>query len=236
MFDRIAPSYDRLNHLLTMNIDRRWRRRAARSLEKDTPNVLDVACGTADLSIALVRQGRAKKVTGADLSKGMLEIGRRKVEKAGLCEQIWLQEGNAQELPFGNEAFDAVTCAFGVRNFSQLEQGLSEMHRVMRKDGRLAILEFSYPNSQLVRLFYDGYFNRVLPRIGRLLSKDSSAYNYLPASVRQFPYGQPFIEMLGKAGFENARQRKMSCGICTLYTAKKANGNAPQGEGGKREE
>ncbi|MDY5968472.1 MAG: bifunctional demethylmenaquinone methyltransferase/2-methoxy-6-polyprenyl-1,4-benzoquinol methylase UbiE [Bacteroidales bacterium] len=221
LFDRIAPCYDRLNHLLTLNIDRRWRRLAARTLGKGTPKVLDVACGTADLSIALVQQGRARRVIGADLSTRMLDIGKAKVAKSRLEGQIALQEGNALELPFGDADFDAVTCAFGVRNFMLPEKGLGEMYRVLRMGGRLTILEFSYPKSRLVRLFYDGYFNNLLPRIGRRLSKDSAAYSYLPASVKQFPYGQPFVQMLNMAGFVNVRQKSLSCGICMLYTAEK---------------
>lgn len=221
LFDRIAPRYDVLNHLLTLGIDRRWRRKAARSVPREAANVLDVAAGTADLSIAMAQREQRRRVTGVDLSAGMLALGENKVEEHGLQERITLLQANVATLPFGDGTFDAVTCAFGVRNFSRRQQGLREMQRVLRRHGRIVILEFSYPRNAVVRFFYDWYFTKVLPWIGRRVSKDGLAYNYLPASVKSFPYGQPFADELCAAGFTKTRMQPLSCGICTLYVAEK---------------
>lgn len=221
LFNRIAPSYDRLNHLLTLGIDRHWRHKAVQCLSRETPQVLDVAVGTADMSIAMVLKKKARKVTGVDVSEKMLSLGRDKVIKKGLQEQITLQESDVAALPFEQESFQAVTCAFGVRNFSHRQKGLREMERVLQHGGKLVILEFAYPNNTFIRFLYTWYFTQILPTIGRWVSKDDCAYSYLPASVKEFPYGQSFADELSAVGFENINIEMLSMGVCAIYTAHK---------------
>lgn len=220
LFNRIASTYDRLNHLLSLNTDRRWRRRAVRKL---TPcdKVLDVAVGTADLAIEIVRQDKARHVTGIDLSDEMLRLGDEKVRKADLASRITLQQGSALELLYPAGQFDAVTCAYGVRNFSDLNGGLQEMHRVLREEGQLLILEFSYPDNKIIRFFYDFYFTKIMPAIGQKVSKDPSAYSYLNHSVKEFIWGEAMAENLRAAGFRNVSFHPMTFGITTLYLAQK---------------
>lgn len=220
LFNRIAGTYDRLNHLLSLNTDRRWRRRAVRRL---TPcdNALDVASGTADLAIEMVRQDKARHVTGIDISEEMLRIGDEKVRKADLASRITLQQGSALALPYPDGHFNAVTCAYGIRNFSDLNLGLQEMQRVLRTDGQLLILEFSYPDNKIIRFFYDFYFTKIMPAIGRKVSKDPSAYSYLNRSVKEFIWGEAMAEQLRAAGFCNVAFRPMTFGITTLYLAQK---------------
>lgn len=220
LFNRIAGTYDRLNHLLSLNTDRRWRRRAVRRL---TPceKVLDVASGTADLAIEMVRQDKARHVTGIDISEEMLRIGDEKVRKADLASRITLQQGSALEIPYPDGHFNAVTCAYGIRNFSDLNLGLQEMQRVLRTDGQLLILEFSYPDNKIIRFFYDFYFTKIMPAIGRKVSKDPSAYSYLNRSVKEFIWGEAMAEQLRAAGFRNVAFRPMTFGITTLYLAQK---------------
>lgn len=220
LFNRIAGTYDRLNHLLSLNTDRRWRRRAVRRL---TPceKVLDVASGTADLAIKMVRQDKARHVTGIDISEEMLRIGDEKVRKAGLASRITLQQGSALALPYPDGHFNAVTCAYGIRNFSDLNLGLQEMQRVLRTDGQLLILEFSYPDNKIIRFFYDFYFTKIMPAIGRKVSKDPAAYSYLNRSVKEFIWGEAMAEQLRAAGFRNVAFRPMTFGISTLYLAQK---------------
>lgn len=221
LFNRIAPCYDKLNHGLSIGMDIRWRKKAVAALLPGTRNVLDVAAGTADLSVMLVKEKRASHVTGIDLSEGMLRIGRRKVHAAGEDNNIDLIKADAASLPFGDGTFDAVTCAFGVRNFSHLQEGLKEMCRVAAPGARLAILEFGMPGNKYVGALYNWYFTRVLPWIGGLVSKDKQAYSYLPASVKDFCYGQPFVELLQEAGFRHVKMQPVGTGICILYTAEK---------------
>ncbi len=221
LFNRIAPSYDILNHGLSLGVDIRWREKAVATLQPSTRCVLDVAAGTADLSLMLVKEGRAHHVTGIDLSEGMLEVGRRKVHAAGEDGKIELIQADVTELPFEDGIFDAVTCAFGVRNFSHLQEGLDEMYRVAAPKSRLAILEFGMPRNKIVGAAYNWYFTRVLPWIGGIVSKEKQAYAYLPASVKLFGYGQPFMEKLQRAGFHNVKMKLLSAGICILYTARK---------------
>lgn len=221
LFDRIAPGYDKLNHGLSMGIDIRWRKKAVATLQPGTRYVLDVAAGTADLSLLLVKEGRARHVTGIDLSEGMLKAGREKVHAAEEDDHVELRMADVASLPFEDETFDAVTCAFGVRNFSRLQEGLNEMWRVAAPGARLAILEFGMPGNKCVRGLYNWYFTRVLPWIGGIVSKEKQAYAYLPASVKNFAYGRPFMEKLQKAGFRNVNMQLLSAGICILYTAEK---------------
>lgn len=220
LFNRIAGTYDRLNHLLSLNTDRRWRRRAVRRL---TPceKVLDVASGTADLAIEMVRQDKARHVTGIDISEEMLRIGDEKVRKADLASRITLQQGSALEIPYPDGHFNAVTCAYGIRNFSDLNGGLQEMQRVLQPDGQLLILEFSYPDNKIIRFFYDFYFTKIMPAIGRKVSKDPSAYSYLNRSVKEFIWGEAMAEQLRAAGFRNVSFHPMTFGITTLYLAQK---------------
>lgn len=220
LFDRIAATYDGLNHGLSLNIDRRWRKKTV-ALMSPAPHVLDVAIGTADLAIAMIRAGKAERVTGLDLSDRMMEIGEEKCEKAQMAEFVSFVHGNAQEMPFENESFDGVTCAFGCRNFSDLDAGLREMYRVLKPGGQVTILEFSYPSNPFVRACYDIYFSRVLPRVGGIISKDKTAYTYLNKSVKSFCWGEAFAHHLHDAGFVSEHFDTLSFGIATVYTATK---------------
>ncbi len=220
LFDRIAGTYDGLNHLLSLNIDKRWRRRAIRML-KPAEQVLDVAIGTADLTIEILRQGKAQHVTGIDLSHGMMAIGEQKVAKRGYAPQVQFDYGSAQQMPYANASFDTVTCAYGVRNFANMDEGLSEMYRVLRTGGELMVLEFSYPTNPVIRWGYDLYFTHLLPFIGNLFSRDKGAYSYLNRSVKNFPYGEAFCQHLRKAGFTQIKATPLTFGISTIYTAVK---------------
>ena len=218
LFDRIAATYDGLNHGLSLNIDRRWRRQTVAAMPP-APHVLDVAVGTADLAIAILRGGKAERVTGIDLSTEMMAIGEQKAEKGH-----WPVEfvyGNAQQMPFEDNTFDGVTCAFGCRNFSDLDAGLKEMYRVLKPGGQVTILEFSYPANRLVRACYDIYFTRVLPWIGRIVSKDKTAYTYLNRSVKSFCWGEAFVHHLHDAGFVKEHFTPLTFGIATVYVATK---------------
>lgn len=220
LFDRIAGTYDGLNHVLSLNIDKRWRRRAIRML-KPAEQVLDVAIGTADLTIEILRQGKAQHVTGIDLSHGMMAIGEQKVAKRGYAPQVQFDYGSAQQMPYANASFDTVTCAYGVRNFANMDEGLSEMYRVLRTGGELMVLEFSYPTNPVIRWGYDLYFTHLLPFIGNLFSRDKGAYSYLNRSVKNFPYGEAFCQHLRKAGFTQIKATPLTFGISTIYTAVK---------------
>ena len=220
LFDRISGTYDGLNHLLSLNIDKRWRRRAIRML-KPAEQVLDVAIGTADLTIEILRQGKAQHVTGIDLSHGMMAIGEQKVAKRGYAPQVQFDYGSAQQMPYANASFDTVTCAYGVRNFANMDEGLSEMYRVLRTGGELMVLEFSYPTNPVIRWGYDLYFTHILPFIGNLFSRDKGAYSYLNRSVKNFPYGEAFCQHLRKAGFTQIKATPLTFGISTIYTAVK---------------
>ena len=219
LFDRIAPTYDGLNHGLSLNIDRRWRRKTVARMAP-AQHVLDVAIGTADLTIEMLRQGKAEQITGIDLSDGMMEIGKKKVQKFK-SSKVKFVHGNAQEMPFEDNTFDAVTCAFGCRNFQDLDAGLKEMHRVLKPGGEVTILEFSYPSNRLVRALYDLYFSHLLPFIGRLVSKDKTAYTYLNKSVKSFCWGEAFAQHLREAGFTGEQYETLTFGISTIYTANK---------------
>ena len=223
LFDRIASTYDGLNHGLSLNIDKAWRRKAV-SLMPPVQHVLDVAIGTADLTIEMLRRGKAEQVTGIDLSDKMMEIGKQKVKKLIANSQKPTAEfihANAQHMPFENNAFDAVTCAYGCRNFQNLDEGLSEMFRVLKPGGQVTILEFSYPSNRIVRALYDIYFTHILPFVGRIVSRDKTAYTYLNKSVKSFCWGDAFAAHLRQAGFAHTQFTPLTCGIATIYTAKK---------------
>ena len=220
LFDRIAGTYDSLNHVLSLNIDRRWRRKAVRTLSANA-KLLDVAIGTADLTIEILRQQKASHITGIDLSRKMMAIGEQKVAKLGYCNLVTFDYGSAQQMLYADASFDAVTCAYGVRNFANMDEGLREMHRVLRPGGELMILEFSYPTNPLIRRGYNLYFSHILPFIGNLFSRDKGAYTYLNRSVKDFPYGEAFAEHLRAAGFSGITVTPLTFGITTIYHAKK---------------
>ena len=220
LFDRIAGTYDSLNHVLSLNIDRRWRRKAVRTLSANA-KLLDVAIGTADLTIEILRQQKASHITGIDLSRKMMAIGEQKVAKLGYQDRVTFDYGSAQQMPYADASFDAVTCAYGVRNFANMDEGLREMHRVLRPGGELMILEFSYPTNPLIRWGYNLYFSHLLPFIGNLFSRDKGAYTYLNRSEKDFPYGEAFAEHLRAAGFSGITVTPLTLGITTIYHAKK---------------
>lgn len=221
MFDSIAHKYDFLNHFLSVNIDKIWRRKVVKAVAATRPlKVLDVATGTADLAIALSRYSQAG-ITGIDISRKMLDVGDQKLERKKLTDRIRLMQADSENLPFEGETFDAVMVAFGVRNFEDLDRGLSEMFRVTRKGGMVAVLEFSKPNKFPVKQLYNFYFRNILPALGRIFSKDKGAYTYLPESVNVFPEGQAFMDRLSAAGYTSIRQKRMTFGIATFYSARK---------------
>lgn len=220
MFDRISPKYDLLNRLCSLGTDQSWRRKVIRGVGKEpVERLLDVATGTADL--AIMGSMVAKQVTGADISAGMLAHGRTKVEKAGLADRIELVQADAADLPFPDAYFDAITVAFGVRNFEDLALGIAGMVRVLRPGGRLFVLEFSRPQRTPFKQVFRFYFHHVMPLIGRLVSRDHDAYSYLPESVDAFPQGKAFEEILGTSGLKEVRSRLLTFGVATLYTARK---------------
>ncbi len=220
MFDNIAGNYDFLNHFLSLNMDKTWRRKMIAELVSVNPkNVLDVATGTADVAINTIKQLKINDLTikGVDISAEMLNIGRQKISKEGLTERIELTLGDSEQLPYEGNKFDAVTVAFGVRNFENLERGLQEMHRVLRGGGKLVVLEFSKPTSFPFRQLYNFYFKYILPIIGKLTSKDNRAYTYLYESVQAFPDGDKFLTVLKKIGFKDIQCKSLTLGICSIY-------------------
>lgn len=220
MFDNIAPKYDLLNRVLSLRMDILWRSILVKWLKKDNPKlVLDVATGTGDLAIAICKE-MGIKVIGVDLSQKMIEMGRVKIENKGLENKILMQKADAENLPFEDNKFDAVSVAFGVRNFEDLETGLSEIKRVVKEKSNVYILEFSKVEG-LLAPFYILYFKYILPLVGRLVSKDGRAYTYLPDSVNAFPYGEKMKNILLKVGFSQVEYKKLSLGIATIYKATK---------------
>lgn len=218
MFDNIAPRYDLLNHTLSMSIDRLWRRRVVNLVRRSRPRrILDVATGTGDLAIAMARRIRDVQVLGVDLSEAMLAVARRKVEARGLDNRIVLDRGDAEHLAVADASVDVATVAFGVRNFGDLAAGLREMARTIKPGGQVVILEFSRPRNRAFRALYEFYSYKILPRIGGLVSRDKRAYEYLPASVGEFPAPERFMEMMAAAGFRNCRARSQSFGIAQIY-------------------
>ena len=221
MFDNISGNYDFLNHFLSLNIDKGWHKKIlkrVKTLKHDA--ILDVATGTGDLAI-LLSKSNPKKIVGLDLSAGMLAVGEKKVEKAGLSNLITMMQGDSEALPFEDESFDIVTVAFGVRNFENLDKGLSELYRVLKTNGRLFVLEFSQPQKFPFKQVYGFYFKNILPTLGKLVSKDKSAYTYLPASVDAFPYGNAFLNKLKNTGFKESSQNPVTFGVATIYESLK---------------
>lgn len=222
MFNGIAPRYDFLNHLLSFGIDKLWRKRLVKNLLKTNPQqVLDIATGTGDLAITLAKRAKSVNIIGVDIAEGMLEIGKLKVERKNLSNQIKLLKASSQHLPFANNLFDASMVAFGVRNFEDPVKGLLEMNRVTREGGSIHVLEFTTPRIGLVKVAYKFYFNRILPWVGRKVSGHKSAYTYLPTSVDAFKERKDFVKLLEQAGFENATYSLQSFGIAAIYTANK---------------
>ncbi|MDP4185202.1 MAG: bifunctional demethylmenaquinone methyltransferase/2-methoxy-6-polyprenyl-1,4-benzoquinol methylase UbiE [Bacteroidota bacterium] len=217
MFDNIAGHYDFLNHFLSMGIDRLWRRKAIRIVSSKRPEqILDVATGTGDFAIEASKIPNVK-VTGVDISEKMLAVGREKIKKLSLDNRIKLSLGDSENLKFDDHSFDVITVAFGVRNFENLSIGLKEMQRVLKKDGMACILEFSRPTAFPIKQVYELYFFKILPFVGRLFSKDNSAYTYLPESVYNFPDGKDFVSLMEKCGFEQVEQKKLTFGIASIY-------------------
>ncbi|WP_090622662.1 bifunctional demethylmenaquinone methyltransferase/2-methoxy-6-polyprenyl-1,4-benzoquinol methylase UbiE [Parapedobacter indicus] len=222
MFDNISGTYDFLNHFLSLGIDIIWRKKAIRTLKAVRPQyILDVATGTGDFALEALRMLNPRKIIGVDISQGMLDVAREKIAKKGLGDRFEVTLGDSENLPFATDTFDAVTVAFGVRNFEHLEKGLTDICRVLKPGGKAVILEFSKPRKFPVKQLYHFYFNHVTPRIGKMFSKDHRAYSYLPESVAQFPDGQKFTDILRRAGFSQAVSRPQTFGICTLYIGTK---------------
>jgi len=220
MFDRIAARYDFLNRFLSGGIDIYWRRRAIRELGRGG-HILDVATGTGDMAIMLTKYLSPVRVTGIDISKGMLEIGRQKIARLKLEDRVALMEGDSEAIRFPDNHFDAITVAFGVRNFENLEKGLQEMLRVLKPGGRLVVLEFSQPKTPGIRQVYDLYLRLVAPRVGKMVSSSREAYQYLNDSVRAFPEGEDLVRILDKIGYVRTALRRLSLGICSIYIGEK---------------
>ena len=222
MFDHIAPSYDKLNHRLSWNIDKGWRRKAIRQLAPHKPQtLLDIATGTGDFAILAAEMLKPDKLVGADISEGMMEIGRKKVREKGLDSVISFEKEDCTALSYPEATFDAVTAAFGIRNFADLDKGLQEMCRVLKKGGHLSIVELTTPVTFPMKQLFHIYSHTVLPVYGRLISKDTSAYSYLTKTIEAFPQGERMVEILRKAGFSEASFQRLTFGICTMYFAKK---------------
>ena len=222
MFDNIASTYDTLNHRLSWNIDRYWRRKAIRKLQPFAPKeVLDIATGTGDFAIQTCNHLPAVSIKGVDISEGMMAVGRKKVEQMGLQERISFERQDCTALSFDDNSYDAVIAAFGIRNFADLDKGLREMCRVLRPGGHLCILELTQPVAFPVRQLFQLYSHTVLPLYGRLISKDSEAYTYLTKTIEAFPQGERMVEILQQAGFRQAQFQRLTFGICTLYFATK---------------
>jgi len=218
MFDNIAGSYDFLNHTLSLGMDNIWRKIAIKKLTNNPATILDIATGTGDFAISASKYTNAT-ITGIDISQGMLNVGIDKIAKKELTDRIKLQLADSENLPFKDNSYDAITAGFGVRNFEDLNKGLSEMHRTLKKGGIVAILEPSEPNSFPLKQFYNLYFHHILPFIGGIISKDKSAYSYLPDSVSAFPSGKYFLVELEKVGFKNCKHIPLTMGIVSLYIA-----------------
>ncbi|MDE3144127.1 MAG: bifunctional demethylmenaquinone methyltransferase/2-methoxy-6-polyprenyl-1,4-benzoquinol methylase UbiE [Bacteroidota bacterium] len=222
MFDSIAFRYDFLNRFLSVGIDVGWRKKAINQLKNIHPKkVLDVATGTADVALMTYKMLQPEKIIGIDISEGMLELGRKKIEQLGLSSNIELLKGDSENIGFNDNSFDAITVAFGVRNFENLEKGLKEMLRVLRPGGKLVVLEFSKPKHSAFKILYNLYMNQIAPAFGKLFSKNKNAYQYLNDSVQAFAEGQTFLTIMNEAGFTQTYLKTLSLGICTIYCGSK---------------
>ncbi len=235
LFDKIALKYDLLNHLLTLNIDKYWRKKTVNQIsittneeQNNNNKMLDIATGTCDLLIEILKQKKTNNIVGIDLSENMLEIGKNKINKYLSSNydkdnrpKVSLLRANVEQLPFEDSTFCTITCAFGVRNFACLNKGLEEMYRVLDTNGQLIILEFAYPQNRIIRFFYNIYFTYLLPFIGKIISKDNTAYKYLMQSVKNFPKGKDFLNHLSACGFDNTTYKRLTCGIVNIYSATK---------------
>ena len=222
MFDNIAPTYDKLNHILSLSIDKMWRRHVVRKVRRMKPEkIMDLATGTGDLAIKMAKAMPKAKIMGVDLSEKMLAVAAEKVRRKGLDDHIALYQGDAENLDVTDGVLDVVTVAFGVRNFGYLEQGLSEIMRSLRSGGHIVVLEFSTPRNWLVRKAYQLYSNHVMKPVGGLVSKDRKAYDYLPDSIVEFPDRERFLEIMSRTGFVECRRRSQSLGIAQIYIGKK---------------
>lgn len=222
MFDNIAPSYDKLNHRLSWNIDRKWRNTAIDQLVSLSPKtILDIATGTGDFAILSAMKLQPQSLVGIDISDGMMDIGRRKVKERGLEGVVSFKKEDCLNLSFSENTFDAITVAFGIRNFQDLDRGLKNMYRVLKQGGKVVIIELTTPVKFPMKQLYAVYRKTVLPLYGRLISKDTDAYNYLNKTIAAFPQGEKMLEILQKAGFCNVKFKRLTFGICTLYTAEK---------------
>ena len=231
MFNNIAPTYDKLNHILSLNIDKIWRKKAVKRICKHIKDsetqrlrdsetqVLDVACGTADSTIALAKAG-VPRVTGVDISEGMLKVGEKKIEELNLNSVISLKVEDCENLSFGDNTFDAAFIAFGIRNFEDKKKGLKELHRVLKPNGHLLILELSVPQNKILLSLYKLYFLHILPFIGKKISGDNKAYTYLPQSVMNFPKPKDFLQTMEECGFKDVRQKALTFGLCRMYEGK----------------
>jgi len=222
MFDQLAGRYDVTNRVLSAGIDVKWRRKAILQLRKDRPKrILDVATGTCDMAIISYKLLRPEKITGIDISEEMLRLGRKKIEKEGLTSVIELQAGDSETINFADNSFDAVTVAFGVRNFEDLESGLKEMHRVLKPGGKLIVLEFSRPRIKIFRSLYNLYMSIIAPEVASWFSQDRKAYQYLNQSAIMFPERQNFVDILNSTGYSNTSFKPLSAGICCIYIGEK---------------
>jgi demethylmenaquinone methyltransferase/2-methoxy-6-polyprenyl-1,4-benzoquinol methylase len=219
MFNNISKTYDFLNHFLSLGIDIIWRKKAINELIKDKPQtILDVATGTGDFAFEALEKLKPKKIIGVDISQGMLNIADKKILKRGKSDVFEVRLGDSEKLLFDNDSFDAVTVAYGVRNFENLEKGIADMLRVLKPNGKAVILEFSKPKAFPIKQLYNFYFNYVTPTVGKVFSKDASAYSYLPESVAAFPDGAKFIALMDKVGYKNTKCKPLAFGICSIYT------------------
>ena len=222
MFDNIAPAYDKLNHILSFNIDKIWRNKAIKWLKKFKPQtIMDVATGTGDFAMLAYKKIKPEKLTGIDISEGMMNVGRQKVKKAGFEKHIHFEKEDCLCLSYPDNSFDAITVAFGIRNFESLDQGLAEMRRVLKPGGHLVILELTTPDKAPMKQLFRFYSQTVIPTIGKIVSSDNSAYTYLPSTIKAFPQGEIMQEIMLKAGLSEVRFKRLTFGICTMYTASK---------------
>lgn len=222
MFDSIAPAYDFMNRMMTFGIDKLWRLRAVNMLRRKSPqHILDVATGTGDLAMLMFKKLRPGRITGIDLSPGMIAVAEKKVAEAGLEGAIRFMNEDCLDLPFAPEVFDCITVAYGVRNFEHLDRGYAEMYRVMQRGGTLCVIELSTPRSPLVKPFYKFYTRHIIPWVGKAVSRDVRAYSYLPESIAAVPQGEDMLQLIREAGFKNCRCRRFTFGTCSVYLAEK---------------